>query len=75
MDILVASIISLITTLVGLYLLGEKRASGFLIFTASLICQMYIFYNQGNWFLIIQMLVLVVFNVRNYRKWTRGANK
>ena len=79
MDILILSIISLITTLVGLYLLGEKKPSGFLIFTISLACQMYIFYNPNpdncdgpNWFLIIQMIVLITFNIYNYRKWIRG---
>jgi len=78
-DILILSIISLITTLIGLYLLGEKKASGFLIFTVSLMCQMYIFYFPNpeackgpNWFLVFQMVVLIIFNVVNYRKWIRG---
>ena len=73
MDILILSILSLITTLIGLYLLGEKKASGFLIFTGSLMCQMYIFYSQSNWFLFFQMVVLIIFNVVNYRKWVRGT--
>ena len=72
MDILIFSIVSLITTLIGLYLLGEKKPSGFLIFTASLACQLYIFYMQGNTFLVLQMVVLIVFNIVNYRKWIRG---
>jgi hypothetical protein len=72
-DILVLSIISLITTLIGLYFLGEKKASGFLVFTASLLCQMYIFHSQSNWFLFFQMAVLIIFNVVNYRKWVRGT--
>ena len=72
MDILILSIISLITTLIGLYLLGEKKALGFLIFTASLTCQMYIFYVEQKWFLVVQMIVLIVFNIVNYRKWIRG---
>jgi hypothetical protein len=72
MDILILSIISLITTLIGLYLLGEKKASGFLIFTASLSCQLYIFFAQNNWFLVFQMVVLIIFNIVNYRKWIRG---
>lgn len=71
MVILTLSIISLITTLIGLYLLGEKRESGFLIFTISLMCQMWIFYSQGNKFLFIQMIVLIIFNVWNYCKWTK----
>ncbi len=80
MVILILSIVSLITTLIGLYLLGEKKPSGFLVFTVSLVCQMYIFYSPDpkacegpNWFLIIQMVILIVFNVVNYRKWVRGS--
>lgn len=76
MDILIFSVVSLITTLVGLWLLGEKKASGFVVFTLSLSCQVYIFYFQydcgvhkPNWFLIIQMLVLISFNIFNYKKW------
>ena len=78
MVILILSIVSLITTLIGLYLLGEKKAKGFLIFTISLVCQMYIFYNPDpeackgpNWFLIIQMIILIIFNIWNYCKWTK----
>ena len=67
MDILIVSIISLITTIIGLYLLGEKNELGFVIFTLS--CQMYIFWIQSNWFLVFQMIVLVIFNLRNYKKW------
>lgn len=62
-------IISLITTLIGLYLLGEKEALGFLIFTVSLFCQFYIFYKGKNWFLVVQMIVLITFNIYNYNKW------
>lgn len=69
MDILIVSIISLITTIIGLYLLGEKNELGFVIFTLSLSCQMYIFWIQSNWFLVFQMIVLVIFNLRNYKKW------
>ena len=71
MDILniIISIISLITTVVGLYYLGEKKAAGYIWFTISLTCQLYLFYISQNIFLVIQMLVLIVFNIRNYRKW------
>ena len=69
MVILIASIVSLITTIVGLYLLGNKNALGFVVFTISLMCQMYIFYKQNNWFLVFQMIVLIIFNLRNYNKW------
>lgn len=69
----ILEIVSLVTTLIGLYLLGEKEALGFLIFTVSLICQFYIFYKGRNWFLVIQMLVLIIFNIYNYNKWIGGA--
>lgn len=65
-------IISLITTIIGLYLLGEKIAFGFLTFTLSLMCQFYIFYKNKNWFLVIQMVVLILFNIFNYYKWIGG---
>jgi len=73
MAILILSGISLITTMIGLYLLGEKNAFGFVVFTISLACQGYIFTVQENWFLVFQMLVLIVFNLVNFRKWQRGA--
>jgi len=66
-------IISLITTLIGLYLLGEKVAVGFIIFTISLGCQIYIFYKGKNWFLVVQMIVLITFNIFNYFKWIGGS--
>ena len=74
MDLLtILGIVSLITTMIGLYMLGEKNPFGFLVFTASLACQMYIFYTQGMWFLFFQMIVLIVFNIRNFRKWVIGG--
>jgi hypothetical protein len=65
----VLEITSLLTTILGLYLLGEKNAFGFLIFTVSLLCQALIFYKNKNWFLIFQMFILVIFNIFNYFKW------
>ena len=63
-------IISLITTCFGLYLLGEKVPVAFQFYNISLLCQMYIFYKNKNWFLIFQMMVLISFNFFNYYKWT-----
>lgn len=71
MAILILSIISLITTLVGLYFLGEKKAKGFLIFAISLVCQMGIFYIYDNFFLFCQMIILIIFNIWNYCKWIK----
>ncbi len=69
MVILIISILSLLTTIIGLYYLGEKDEKGFLIFTFSLLCQLYLFYILSNWFLVCQMLILIIFNMRNYFKW------
>lgn len=65
-------IVSLLTTLIGLYLISEKIAIGFLVFDISLICQAIIFYSQKNRFLIFQMFVLIVYNTYIYFKWTGG---
>jgi hypothetical protein len=71
MDVLrVLEIVSLLTTIVGLYLLGEKIAIAFYVYNVSLACQAYIFYKNRNWFLIFQMGVLMAFNFYNYFKWT-----
>ncbi len=67
----ILSIVSLITTIIGLWLLGNKDKNGFLIFNVSLNCQIIIFYMQDNWFLVIQMVVLIAFNTYNYLKWKR----
>ena len=61
--------ISLVLTVIGLYLLGEKIAIGFLIFSASVLLQFIIFYKEKKWFLVVQMAILFVFNTLNYFKW------
>ena len=75
MDILIISIVSLAMTIHGLFLLGNKVEFGFIMFSISLLCQLYIFIIQENWILVIQMIVLIGFNLRNYRKWTNEKNK
>lgn len=73
MDLLIVlEIVSLITTLIGLYLIGEKRPAGFMVFNISLLCQAFIFYQSSKWFLLVQMFVLISFNLYNYSKWTGG---
>lgn len=67
----IISVVSLLTTVIGLYLLGEKSPQGFLYFSVSLLCQMYIFYKENNKFLVFQMLILIYFNIRNYIKWMK----
>jgi hypothetical protein len=65
----IIEISSLITTIIGLYLLGEKNSFGFILHSVSVACQSYIFYKNKNWFLIVQMAILFVFNIWNYIKW------
>lgn len=64
--------VSLVTTIIGLYFIGEKDAIGFLVFDVSLCCQIYIFCKNKNWFLVCQMIVLILFNTYNYIKWVGG---
>ena len=67
--IIIISAISLITTLIGLYYIGEKNKWGFVHHTISVAIQGYLFFVLQNWFLVIQMIILAAFNVRNYYKW------
>ena len=65
-------IMSLVFTLIGLYLISEKIAAGFLIFDISLFCQFIIFWSQNNRFLMFQMVVLMIYNSYIFFKWTGG---
>jgi hypothetical protein len=67
--VILISAISLITTLIGLYYIGEKNKWGFVYHTISVGIQGYLFFVLSNWFLVIQMIILAVFNIRNYIKW------
>jgi hypothetical protein len=62
--------ISFVFTIVALYLLGEMNAIAHLIFLVSYSMQVYIFYKTKQWWLIGQMVILFVFSVYNYFKWT-----
>jgi hypothetical protein len=81
MDILyiVLAIISIFTTIGGLYALGEKYKSGFMLYNISLGCQIYLFCVAASDSIIvrtiifIQLLILFVFNFRNFFKW-RGED-
>lgn len=69
--VILISIVSLITTLIGLYYVGEKNKVGFILYIISLLCQTYLFCKIDNWFLVVQMFVLIVFNAVNYFKWRK----
>lgn len=76
MDVLeILSAFSCLMTVIGLWLLGNKNKNGFLIFTLSLIAQTYIFYVGNNGYLVVQMLILITFNIINYFKWKWGEEK
>lgn len=76
MDVLIIlSAFSCLATVFGLWMLGNKEKNGFLIFTLSLAAQTYIFYSQKNVFLVIQMFILIAFNIINYFKWKKGEIK
>ena len=66
---IIISIVSLVTTLWGLYLLGKKDKLGFMAYNISLVCQIYLF--KGNTFIVIQLFILAVFNIRNFLKWRK----
>lgn len=72
MDILI-QIVSLVTTLIGLYLVGEKKKSGFMFYNVSLLCQIYLFIPA--YIIIVQLLVLLFFNFYNFKKWKKGESK
>lgn len=71
MYLIILSSISLLLVIIGLYLLGEKKKSAFIVFIIGLLCQLYIFYNNYQWFLLIQSIIFIIFNLINYRKWNK----
>ena len=73
--VILVSAVSLITTIIGLYYIGEKDKRGFIYHTVSVSCQAWLFYIEDNWFLIIQMIILIIFNIRNYIKWNAESRR
>ena len=69
--IIFLSITSVIATIIGLWCLGKKYKAGFMWHTVSVIIQAYLFFLQNNWWLIAQMAILVIFNVRNFLIWRK----
>jgi nicotinamide riboside transporter PnuC len=62
-------------TILAMYLAGRPDKRCWIIFIVSQVIQIYIFYKTTQWFLILQMLVLITFNCINYFKWKkRGIN-
>ena len=63
-------LISFILTFVGLIYLGEVNKICHLIFCCSYILQIYLFYKQKQFFLILLMITLTIFALLNYFLWT-----
>ncbi len=71
----ILSFISLVLTAIAILKIGKLDKNGFLLFNVSLNCQIIIFYMQKNWFLALQMVVLIGFNTYTYLKWKRDEGK
>ena len=67
----VVGIISLITTIIGMYYVAKKIKTGFIYYSISLIAQLVLFTLLSNWFLVLQMIVLLSSNVYIYWKWRK----
>lgn len=61
--------LSFLMSIVALYLLGVPDKICFIIFSLSFVLQGVVFYRTKQWFLILQMILLLVFNIINYFKW------
>lgn len=62
-------LISFILTFVGLIYLGRVDKICHIIFCVSYSLQIYLFYKQKQYFLILQMVTLAVFAIINYLMW------
>ena len=54
---------SFITTIIALYLLGVPDKMCYIFFTFSMLMQSYVFWKTKQWFLMVQMVVLIAFQV------------
>jgi len=69
MAILTLSAIAFILTCLALLMLRVKNRYGWLVFIPSYAAQIIIFVMIQNWFLLIQMIVLLVLSVVNFKEW------
>jgi len=56
-------------TCAGLMILRFKNSNGWLILLPSYLIQIIIFWETKQYFLLLQMIVLLVFSLLNYIKW------
>ena len=64
-------LIVLTLTIFAMWLVGGKNRYAFVVFTISQFIQIHIFWNKGQGFLILTMILLIIFNVINYFKWSK----
>lgn len=69
--VLVLSCISFVLTIVALHLLGKPDRRTFPVFIVSILVQGIIFYIVQNWFLLAQMGVIMIYNVKNWINWKK----
>ncbi len=67
----IVGVVSLITTVIGMYYVSKKIKTGFIYYSISLIAQLILFTMLSNWFLVLQMVVLLTSNVYIYWKWRK----
>lgn len=65
----IVGVISLISTIIGMYFVSKKMKSGLVYYTVSLVVQLILFTMESKWFLVVQMLVLIASNGYVYWKW------
>jgi len=61
--------ISSVLGLIGLYLVGEKRSSGFLFTVISVIMAAIVAISANQYGFLLANLVTCILSVRGYRKW------
>ncbi len=63
-------------TVVAMYLVGRPNKACWFVFIVAQSIQICIFYTTKQWFLICQMIFLIIFNVINYFRWKKqGVGK
>lgn len=72
MDFLIGlEVVSFLLTILAMYLVGVPSKHCFTVFCVSQLLQIIIFSYDKRWFLILQMVALIVFNVINYFRWRK----
>jgi hypothetical protein len=61
--------ISFLLSIIALYYMGVPDRIFYWIFSLSLFLQAIVFYRTKQWFLILQMIMLLGFNIINYFRW------